>query len=64
MIIVDEIKVSIFPHQERPSNFGRVPIARTCVPMLELEDTYDSLPELAEELNQIIASDVWVMDIM
>jgi hypothetical protein len=65
VVIVESIRVRIFPrNQPSLSNFSRRPIARACVPMLELEDSYESMPELAEEFNQILSADIWLMDII
>ena len=46
------------------SGLGRRPIAHTCNTVLELSSTYQSFPELREELSAILASDYWEMDIV
>lgn len=46
------------------SDFTRRPIARTCGMLLELCDSYESFPVFRAEFNDILKSNVWVMDIV
>lgn len=43
--------------------FERRPIAHTCGPTLELPSTYQSFPEFRQEMNSIIDSAYWEIDI-
>ena len=43
--------------------FERRPIAHTCAPSLELPSTYQNFPEFRQEMNNIIDSEFWEMDI-
>lgn len=43
--------------------FSRRPIAHTCGPVLELPSTYNSYPELRSEIEGILASNYYSMDI-
>ena len=43
--------------------FERRPIAHTCEPSLELPSTYRNFPEFRQEMNNILDSEFWEMDI-
>ncbi|XP_074659475.1 uncharacterized protein LOC141912160 [Tubulanus polymorphus] len=42
----------------------RAPVARTCAQILELPETYDEYVELKQEFDNILQSNVWVMDVV
>ena len=43
--------------------FVRRPVARTCVPILELPSTFESYPSLAEEFTSIMKENLaWAFD--
>ncbi|XP_060907364.1 uncharacterized protein LOC132984496 [Labrus mixtus] len=44
--------------------FQRRPVAHTCGCFLELPVSYDSYPEFRHEMNKVLESSVWVMDII
>lgn len=44
--------------------FQRRPVAHTCGCVLELSIHYDSLPDFSSEMNKVLNSNVWVMDII
>ncbi|KAA0710797.1 hypothetical protein E1301_Tti023617 [Triplophysa tibetana] len=44
--------------------FQRRPISHTCGCVLELSVCYDSYPDFRSEMNKIMESNVWVMDII
>ncbi|XP_057689288.1 uncharacterized protein LOC130920718 isoform X2 [Corythoichthys intestinalis] len=44
--------------------FQRRPVAHTCGCVLELSIHYDSLPDFSAEMNRVLESNVWVMDIV
>lgn len=44
--------------------FQRRPVAHTCGCVLELSVYYDSLPDFSTEMNKVLESNVWVMDIV
>lgn len=44
--------------------FTRAPTARTCNYTLELSGTYQTFPEFRTEMNGVLESSVWVMDIV
>lgn len=44
--------------------FQRRPVAHTCGCYLELSVSYDSYPDFRNEMNRILESNVWVMDIV
>lgn len=44
--------------------FARASMARTCNYTLELPATYQTLPEFRPEMNGILESSVWVMDVL
>ena len=46
------------------SGLDRPAIVHTCNTVLELSSTYQSFPELREELSSILASNYWEMDIV
>lgn len=44
--------------------FQRRPVAHTCGCYLELPVSYDSYPDFRNEMNRVLESNVWVMDIV
>ncbi|XP_030609353.1 uncharacterized protein LOC115797005 [Archocentrus centrarchus] len=44
--------------------FQRRPVAHTCGCVLELSINYDSYPDFSSEMNRVLESNVWVMDII
>ncbi|KAK9957085.1 hypothetical protein ABG768_011355 [Culter alburnus] len=44
--------------------FQRRPIAHTCGCYLELPVNYDNYPEFRHEMNKVLESNIWVMDIV
>ena len=61
VITCDSIQVSFTTLE----GFVRRPVARTCVPILELPSTYESYPSLAEEFTSIMKEDLaWAFDIV
>lgn len=44
--------------------FQRRPVAHTCGCVLELSINYDSYPDFRSEMNSVLESNVWVMDII
>lgn len=44
--------------------FQRRPVAHTCGCVLELSVHYDSSPDFSSEMNKVLESNVWVMDII
>lgn len=42
----------------------RTPVGRTCGFTLELSTSYDNYPEFRSELNTVLQSNIWVMDII
>ncbi|XP_054914357.1 uncharacterized protein LOC129378094 [Poeciliopsis prolifica] len=44
--------------------FLRRPVAHTCSCVLELSIYYDSYPDFSAEMNKVLDSNVWVMDII
>ncbi|XP_032446109.1 uncharacterized protein LOC116737195 [Xiphophorus hellerii] len=44
--------------------FLRRPVAHTCGCVLELSIYYDSYPDFSAEMNKVLESNVWVMDII
>uniref|UniRef100_A0A096MIJ3 HECT domain-containing protein n=1 Tax=Poecilia formosa TaxID=48698 RepID=A0A096MIJ3_POEFO len=44
--------------------FLRRPVAHTCSCVLELSIYYDSYPDFSAEMNKVLESNVWVMDII
>ncbi|XP_071832423.1 uncharacterized protein [Apostichopus japonicus] len=44
--------------------FARRPVAHTCSQCLELPTTYESYIDMKNELNQVLDSGIWVMDIV
>lgn len=44
--------------------FQRRPVAHTCGCVLELSVHYDSYPDFSSEMNKVLSSNVWVMDII
>ena len=42
----------------------RRPVAHTCGSVLELSVHYDNYPDFSSEMNKVLASNVWVMDII
>ena len=61
IITCDSIQVS-FTTME---GFVRRPVARTCVPILELPRSYESYPSLAEEFTSIMKENLaWIFDII
>ena len=59
VICVDKINVTF----TCLDGFERRPIAHTCAPSLELPSTYQNFPEFRQEMNNIIDSEFWEMDI-
>jgi len=43
---------------------ARAPIAHTCSGVLELPSKYEYFADFRKELNCILASNIWVMDIL
>lgn len=60
VILVNKITVA-FPIAA--SSRSRIPVARTCGPVLEMCSTYNSFCQLREELTNFILSQDWTMDI-
>ena len=61
IITCDSIQVSFTTSE----GFVRRPVARTCVPILELPSTYESYPSLAEEFTSIMEENLaWAFDIV
>ena len=61
MITCDSIQITF----NNLDGFQRRPVARTCIPMIELATTYDSYPALAEEFTNILKEDqAWSFDIV
>lgn len=46
------------------SDFTRRPIGRTCGMFLQLPDSYDNFPDFRAEFNEVLESNIWVMDIV
>ncbi|XP_030597977.1 uncharacterized protein LOC115796683 [Archocentrus centrarchus] len=46
------------------SDFTRRPIGRTCGMFLQLPDSYENFPDFRAEFNEILESNIWVMDIV
>lgn len=44
------------------SDFARRPIRRTCGMILELPDCYENFPVFRAEFNEVLQSNIWVMD--
>lgn len=44
--------------------FQRRPVAHTCGCVLELSVHYDNYPDFSSEMNKVLESNVWVMDII
>ena len=61
VLIAAEIKVAFV---QPLSDFLRCPVVHTCGCLLELSNSYGSYLELAEELNNVLDSKIWVMDIV
>jgi len=59
VICVDKINVSF----TCLDGFERRPVAHTCAPSLELPSTYRNFPEFRQEMNSILDSEFWEMDI-
>lgn len=59
VICVDKIDVTF----TSLDGFERRPIAHTCAPSLELPSTYQNFADLRQEMNNIIDSEFWEMDI-
>ena len=59
VICVDKISVSF----TCLDGFERRPVAHTCAPSLELPSTYRNFPEFRQEMNSILDSEFWEMDI-
>lgn len=59
IICVDKIKVTF----TNLDGFERRPIAHTCAPALELPSTYQNFADLRQEMNSIIDSEFWEMNI-
>lgn len=60
LIVSDSINVEF----TAMSDFTRRPVAHTCGMFLELPDSYESFPEFRTEFNEILKSNVWVMDVI
>jgi len=43
---------------------ARAPVAHTCSGVLELPSKYEYFADFRKELNCILASNIWVMDIV
>jgi len=43
---------------------ARAPVAHTCSGVLELPSKYEYFADFRKELNSILASNIWVMDIL
>lgn len=59
IICIDKIKV----HFTNLHGIERRPIAHICGALLELPTTYQSFPEFREEMNNILSSEFWEIDI-
>ncbi|CAM4708112.1 unnamed protein product [Leuciscus chuanchicus] len=46
------------------TDFTKRPIGHTCGMVLELSDSYDNIPQFRAELNCVLDSNIWVMDIV
>lgn len=46
------------------SGFRRTPIAHTCTGVLELSKTYDNYLDFRKELNEVLQSKIWIMDLI
>lgn len=49
---------------ENENEILRNPVAHACGCLLEIPNTYSSYVEFAEEFNNVLDSDIWVMDIV
>lgn len=59
-IITDYININFTSAKD---NYSRSPVAHTCTNTLDLPMSYDRFIDLRSEINSILASNVWVMDI-
>jgi len=59
-IITDQININFTSAKD---NYSRSPVAHTCTNTLDLPMSYDRFIDLRSEINSILASNVWVMDI-
>ena len=60
LIIAKEITVAFV----RVTGLARRPVAHTCSCLLELSTCYDSFPQFRSEFLGVLASKIWVMDII
>lgn len=44
--------------------FARVPVAHTCTGVLQLPTKYEYYTDFRKELNSLLSSNIWVMDIV
>ncbi|CAI6372513.1 unnamed protein product [Macrosiphum euphorbiae] len=59
-IITDQININFTSAKD---NYSRSPVAHTCTNTLDLPMSYDKFIDLRSEINSILASNIWVMDI-
>jgi len=59
-IITDQININFTSVKD---DYSRSPVAHTCTNTLDLPMSYDRFIDLRSELNSILASNIWVMDI-
>lgn len=57
---IQDIKVSFIS----TSGISRVPVARTCSCILELPNNYENFVIFRNEFNNVLSSNIWVMDII
>ncbi|KAG2470267.1 CHD4 protein, partial [Polypterus senegalus] len=60
LIVSENITVAFVP---MPS-FTRQPIGRTCGMIPQLSDSYDNIPDFHAEFNDVLESNIWVMNIV
>lgn len=54
---------SIIIHFKNIDGFGRASVAHTCGCILELPTSYDKYTDFRSEMNSLLASNIWIMDI-
>ncbi|ROL43003.1 hypothetical protein DPX16_5556 [Anabarilius grahami] len=60
LIVSDCISVEF----AKMSDFTRRPIGRTCGMFLHLCENYDNFPDFRSEFNDVLESNIWIMDIV
>lgn len=59
-LVCDKIKIVFI----ESNGFSRTPVGHTCTNLLEVPNSYENYIEFRNEFNSLLASGIWVMDIV